>query len=139
LSDRPDLGAALALGLGGGLRAFAPVVALAIHGRGPFAGRTRFIAFGVAASELIADKYPGTPSRWSLRGMSPRVVFSATGGHVLGGGPGAAIAAAAAVGAAFAGSHLRVKVHGRVRQLAAASAEDALSYSLVLTATSSLH
>jgi hypothetical protein len=71
--------------------------------------------------------------------MSPRLAFSATGGRILGGGPGAAIAVAAAVGAAFAGSRLRVKVHGRRRQLLAAVAEDALSYSLVLTATSALH
>jgi uncharacterized membrane protein len=139
VSDPPDLGAALAIGLGGGLRAFAPVVALAVHGRAPLAGRRRFIAFGAAAVELIADKHPRMPSRWSPRGMSLRLAFSATGGRVLAGGPGAAIAAAAAVGAAFAGSRLRVKVHGRGRQLAAAGAEDALSYSLVLTATSSLH
>ena len=138
MSDPADLGAALALGLGGGLRAFAPAVALAVHGRGPFAGRARFIAFGAAAAELIADKLPNTPSRWSPRGMSPRLVFSATGGGMLGGTPGAAIAVAAAVGAAFTGSQLRVKVHGRRRQLVAAAAEDALSYSLVLTATSAL-
>ena len=138
MSDPPDLGAALAMGVGGGLRAFAPAVALAVHGRGPFAGPARFIAFGAAAIEVIADKYPGTPSRWSPRGMSLRVAFSATGGRVLGGGPGAAIAVAAAVGAAFAGSRLRVKVHARNRQLVAAAAEDALSYSLVLSATSSL-
>ena len=138
MSDRSDLGAALLMGLGGGLRSFAPPVALAVHGRGPFAGRARYIAFGVAAAELIADKLPSTPSRWSARGMSGRLVFSATGGRVLADGPGAAIAAAAAVGAAFTGSRLRMKVHGRGRQLVAAVAEDALSYSLVLTATSSL-
>src|ERR1700729_2249899 len=118
------------MGVGGGLRAMAPAVALAVHGRGPLAGRARFIAFGLAAVELIGDKLPQTPSRWSRRGVSGRLVFSATGGRVLGGGPGAAIAAAAAVGAAFAGSHLRVKVHGRGRQFVAAVAEDALSYSL---------
>ncbi len=138
MSDRPDLGAALAIGLGGGLRALAPAAALAVHGRGPLAGRARFAVFGAAAFELIADKLPGTPSRWSPRGMSMRLVFSATGGRVLGGGPGAVIAVAAAVGAAFAGSRLRAKVHGRSRQLVAAAAEDALSYVLVLSATSSL-
>jgi uncharacterized membrane protein len=139
VSDPPDLGAALAFGLGGGLRALAPVVALTVHGRGPRAGRARFIAFGAAAGELIVDKLPGTPSRWSPRGMSPRLAFSATGGRELGGGPGAAVAVAAALGAAFTGSRLRAKVHGRGRQLVAAVTEDALSYSLVLTATSSLH
>jgi uncharacterized membrane protein len=139
VSDPPDLGAALALGLGGGLRAFAPAVALAVHGRGPLAGRTRFVAFGAAAVELLADKLPRTPSRWSPRGMSLRLAFSATGGRVLGGGPGAAIAVTGAVGAAFTGSRLRAKVHRRRWQLVAAVAEDALSYALVLTATSSLH
>ena len=139
MGDPADLGAALALGLGGGLRAFAPAVALAVHGRGPLAGPARFIAIGAAGVELVADKYPRTPSRWSPRGMSLRLAFSATGGRVLGGRPGAAIAVAAAVGAAFTGSRLRVKVHGRGRQLMAAAAEDALSYSLVLTAMSPLH
>src|ERR1700722_12669115 len=125
-SDPPDLGAALAFGLGGGMRSFAPAVALTLRGRGPLAGRARFIVIGAAAAELIADKVPSMPSRWSPRGMLPRVAFSAAGGRALGGGSGAAIAAAAAVGAAFAGSRLRVKVPGRGRQLAAALAEDAL-------------
>jgi uncharacterized membrane protein len=139
VSDRPNLDAAFLMGLGGGLRAFAPAAALAVHGRGPLAGRLRFIAFGAAALELIADKQPGMPSRWAVRGMSGRLVFSATGGGVLGGGAGAELAVAAAVGSAFAGSRLREKVHGRRRQLVAAVAEDLLSYSLVLIATSSLN
>src|ERR1700722_16916742 len=126
------------MGLGGGLRSFAPPVALAVHGRGPLTGRARFIAFGAGAAELIADKLPKTPSRWSARGMSGRLAFSAAGGRGLGGGPGPAVAAAAAVGAAFAGSHLRVMVHEPRRQLVAAVAEDALSYTLVLVATASL-
>jgi uncharacterized membrane protein len=138
VSEPRDLGAALAIGLGGGLRSFAPAVALAVHGRGPLAGRKRLLAFSAAGVELVADKHPDMPSRWSPRGMSLRLAFSAAGGRVLGGGPGAAIAVAAALGAAFAGSRLRVKVRGRGRQLAAAGAEDALSYSLVMTATSSL-
>ena len=126
------------MGLGGGLRSFAPPAALAVHGRGPLAGPARFIAFGGAAGEIIADKLPAMPSRWSPPGMSVRLVFSAAGGHLLGGGPGAAIAATAAVGTAFAGSRLRAKVRGGGWQLAAAAAEDALSYSLVLTAAAAL-
>jgi uncharacterized membrane protein len=121
------------------LRAFAPPVALAVHGRGPFAGRARFIAFGAGALELVADKLPSTPSRWSPRGMSARLAFSVTGGHALSGNSGAAIAATAAVGSAFVGSHLRVRVQGHGRQFVAALVEDTLSYSLVLIATSSLH
>jgi uncharacterized membrane protein len=138
VTDSSDLGAALLMGLGGGLRSFAPPVALAVHGRGPFAGRARFVAFGVAAAELVADKLPSTPSRWSARGMSGRLVLSATAGRVLGGAPGAATAATAAVASAFAGSRLRTKVHGRGWQFVAAAAEDALSYTLVLTAAASL-
>jgi uncharacterized membrane protein len=132
------LGAALVMGLGGGLRSFAPPVALAVHGRGPLAGPARFIAFGAAAGELIADKQPNMPSRFSPRGLTLRLAFSSTGGHLLAGTPGAAIAAAAALGSAFAGSRLRTKVHGSKRQLAAAALEDALSYSLVLTAAAAL-
>jgi uncharacterized membrane protein len=139
VSDSSGLGGALAMGLGGGLRAFAPAVALAVHGRRPLAGRARFIAFAAGAAELIADKNPRAPNRWSPRGMSLRLVFSAAAGREFGGGRGAAIAVAAALGSAFAGSRLRVMVKGRNRQLAAAAAEDALSYSLVLTASSSLH
>jgi uncharacterized membrane protein len=138
VSEPSDLRAALALGLGGGLRSFAPPVALAVHGRGPLSGRKRFIVFGAGAVELIADKLPSTPSRWSARGMTPRIAFSATGGRVLGGGAGAGVAVAAAVGSAFVGSRLRTKVQGRNRQFVAAVVEDALSYSLVLTATYSL-
>jgi uncharacterized membrane protein len=138
MSDRSDLGAALLMGLGGGLRSFAPPVALTVHGRGPLAGRARFIVFGAAAGELIADKLPAMPSRWSSRGLTPRLIFSGAGGRVLGGGPGAAIAAAAALSSAYAGSRLRTKVTGGGWQLAAAVAEDALSYSLVLTAAASL-
>ncbi len=138
MTDSRDLGAALLMGLGGGLRSFAPTVALAVHGRGPLAGPARFIAFGAAAGELIADKHPGMPSRWSPRGLSLRLAFSATGGRLLAGTPGAGIAAAAALSSAFVGSRLRTKVHGRGRELAAAVTEDALSYSLVLTAAAAL-
>ena len=138
MTEPPDLAAALLMGLGGGLRSFAPPVALAVHGRGPLAGSARFIAFGAAAGEIIADKLPAMPSRWSARGLSLRLTFSATGGRLLGGGPGAAIAAAAALGSAYAGSRLRTEVHGSGRQFGAAVAEDALSYALVLTAAGSL-
>ena len=43
MSDPPDLFAALAIGLGGGLRAVAPAVALAVHGRGPLAVRATIV------------------------------------------------------------------------------------------------
>jgi hypothetical protein len=135
---RSDLVAAALLGLGGGLRSFAPPVALATRDRGPLAGPARFIAFGAAAGELIADKQPDMGSRWSPRGLTLRLGFSTTGGRELGGWPGVAIAAAGALVSAFAGSHLRVKVRGRPAQLAAAAGEDALSYGLVFAAVRNL-
>jgi hypothetical protein len=72
---RPVLAAAV-LGAGGGLRSFAPPAVLAARGGGPFAGPARFIAFGAAAGELIADKQPDMGSRWAPRGLSLRLGFS---------------------------------------------------------------
>jgi hypothetical protein len=138
VARRSDLIAAVLLGLGGGLRSFAPPVALAIRDRGPLAGPARFIAFGAAAGELIADKQRDMGSRWSPRGLTLRLGFSSTGGRELSGWPGAAVAAAGALVSAFVGSRLRVKVRGRRAQLAAAVAEDALSYGLVLAAVRNL-
>lgn len=120
--------AAVLIGLGGGLRSFATPTALALHGRGPFAGAARTIAFGAAAGELIADKQPSMASRWSPRGLSLRVVFSAGAGRDAAGPRGAALAAGCALAAAFAGSRLRTARPG----LRLAFAEDALSYGLVL-------
>ncbi len=118
------------------MRSFAPPVGLAVHGRQPFAGPLRFVVFGAAVGELIADKSPRIGSRWSQRGLTVRVVFSSTGGRDLDGCKGAGIATLAALGAAYTGSRLRSAVRGRGAQLAAAVAEDALSYWLVLQALS---
>ena len=135
LSRGPHLGSAALLGLGGGLRSFAPPVALALQDRGPLSGPARFIALGAGLGELIGDKQPGMPSRLSPRGLGLRLGFSSAGGHELAGRPGAAVAAAAALGAAVAGSRLRTLVGGGRSGLAAAFAEDALSYALALAGT----
>jgi len=129
-----DLRAAALLGLGGGLRSFASPVALAAHGLGPLAGPARFIAYGAAVGEVIADKLPQMPSRWSRRGLTLRLGFSSIGGHELAGWPGAGVASAAALTSAFIGSRLRVIVHGREAQFAAAVFEDSLTYTLVFAA-----
>ena len=89
---------------------------------------------GGAAGEVIADKLPQMPSRWSPRGLSLRLGFSGIGGHELAGWPGAAVAGGAALASAFVGSHLRVMVRGREAQFAAAVFEDSLSYALVFAA-----
>jgi hypothetical protein len=132
---RPELGRAALLGLGGGLRSFAPAVALALHDRGPLAGPARFIALGAGAGELIADKQPQMPSRLSPRGLTLRLGFSGSGGHDLAGWPGAGVAAAGALAAAVAGNRLRTVVQGGRSRLAAAFVEDAMSYALVLAST----
>ncbi|MGZ4184872.1 MAG: hypothetical protein ACXVUE_23320 [Solirubrobacteraceae bacterium] len=129
-----DMRAALLLGLGGGLRSFASPVALAAHGLGPLAGPAQFIAYAGAVGELIADKLPQMPSRWSPQGLSLRVGFSSVGGRELAGWPGAAVAGGAALASAFVGSRLRTMVHGREAQFAAAAFEDSLAYALVFAA-----
>jgi hypothetical protein len=71
------------------------------------------------------------------RGLALRLGFSSSGGRELGGWGGAGVASVAALATAFAGSRLRVKVRGRPAQLAAAVAENAFSYGLVLHAVRS--
>jgi len=130
--------AAVILGAGGGLRSFAPPAVLAARGRGPFAGAARFIAFGAAVGELIADKQPGMGTRWAPRGLSLRLGFSATAGHELAGLDGAVLAGAVAVLAARVGSLARARVGqdaNRHAALRAAILEDFLSYALVTLAT----
>jgi uncharacterized membrane protein len=133
--DRAALIAAVALGLGGGLRSFAPPAALAGAGRGPLAGPARFIAFGAAAGELVADKLPDMPSRWAPRGLVLRLAFSAMGGNELAGPAGAGLAAASALSSAWVGSRVRTNIANPRIAFAAAIAEDALCYTLVASAS----
>jgi len=124
------------VGLGGGLRSFAPAVALARHGLGPSPGPARFIVFGAAVGELIADKQPNMPSRISPRGLALRIGFSGLAGYEFAGWRGAGVAPAVAVVAALTGSHLRARVRDPRAQWVAAMVEDATSYTLVLVGTS---
>lgn len=133
MTDHPLVSAAM-LGLGGGMRSFAPAVAFAVNGRGPLGGPARFLVFAGGAGELIVDKLPQTPSRWSPQGVGGRVVISGTAAWGLDRWKGAGVATVAAVAAAFAGSRLRTAIRDERVQLAAAVAEDTLSYGLVLAA-----
>jgi uncharacterized membrane protein len=108
---------------------------LAVRGGGPFAGAARFIAFGAAAGELIADKQPDMGSRWSPRGLSLRLGFCTMAGYELAGANGAVVAAAAALITARGGSLLREQLSDRPVSLLAAVLEDAISYGLVGLAT----
>ena len=131
---RPILAAAL-LGAGGGLRSFAPPAVLAARGGGPFPGPARFIAFGAATGEFVADKQPDMGSRWRPRGLTLRLGFSTMAGHELAGWSGAAAAATAALITARGGSLLRARLNERPVSLAAAVFEYILSYGLVSLAT----
>lgn len=122
------------LGAGGGMRSFGPPVALTMRGRGPKTGPGRCLLFGLAAVELVADKSPRMPSRWSPRGLAARAGFSSTGGYALDGWRGASLATVAALCTAWTGSWIRSAIRPRRTQLVAAVAEDALCYTLVLVA-----
>jgi uncharacterized membrane protein len=127
--------AAAVLGAGGGMRSFAPPAVLAARGGGPFPGPARFIAFGAAAGEIVADKQPDMRSRWAPRGLSMRLAFSSMGGEELAGPAGAVLAAITSLISARAGSLLRGRITNRPASLAAAVLEDVLSYGLVDVAT----
>src|ERR1700729_52083 len=99
---RPVVAAAV-LGAGGGMRSFAPPAVLAARGGGPFPGPARFIAFGAAAGEIVADKQPDMRSRWAPRGLSMRLAFSSMGGEELAGPAGAVLAAITSLISARAG------------------------------------
>lgn len=116
------------------MRTFAPPVALAFAGERRPRGRVRTALLAAAIGELIADKLPATPSRWSAAGMTGRIGFSGAGGHELGGVPGTMTAASAAIVSAYAGSRIRTSLQGRVKRALAAVAEDALSYTLTVSA-----
>jgi uncharacterized membrane protein len=133
---RPVVAAAV-LGAGGGLRSFATPAVQAARGRGPFAGGGRFIAFGAAIGELIADKQPDMGSRWSPRGLSFRLGFCTAAGRDLAGWTGAVVADVGALSAARVGSLLRERIAGRAGAFPAAVLEDVISYSLVTLATRS--
>ncbi|MBV9819994.1 MAG: hypothetical protein JOZ07_16810 [Solirubrobacterales bacterium] len=132
MPEPAELLAPLLIGLGGGLRSFAPPATLASRGRGPLPGAARFIAYGAAIGELIADKQPDMGSRWARRGLALRLGFSASAGHEAAGWPGLAVASSAALTSAYVGSRLRAVMSGGPGAPLAAAAEDALSYGLVL-------
>ena len=86
------------------------------------------------AAALVADKQPEMGSRPARRGITLRMGFSGSAGYVAAGWPGAAVAAAAALGAANAGSRLRLACGGT----AVALAEDVASYALVFAGARSV-
>jgi len=73
-------------------------------------------------------------SRLARRGMTLGMGFSGSAGYAAAGWPGAAVAAAAALGAANAGARLRLASGGT----AVAFVEDVASYALVLAGARSI-
>jgi uncharacterized membrane protein len=127
---------AATLGASAGLRSFAPAAVLAARGKGPFPGPARFIAWGAAAGELIADKQPDMPSRWATRGLTLRIGFSALGGRELAGARGAAIGAGVALTTALVGSRLRSRLpRATAPRILSGAVEDAIAYTLAALAT----
>ncbi|ROS76634.1 hypothetical protein [Cellulomonas sp. PhB143] len=142
---RPTLGLLLRsgmLGLAAGARASlglaGPVVSS--RGRGRARGAARLAALAGVAGELIGDKQPSTPSRLEAPGPLVRVVSGALGAAALArrvaarplvpmvvGGYGASVGTAA--GAAW-----RAHTVGKVPDLRAALAEDAVALGLTVLA-----
>jgi uncharacterized membrane protein len=116
--------AALLLGLAAGLRTFSAPAALALRARRLDAPRR--VVLLAAASELVADKLPGMPSRLSRRGLRGRLLSSALSGQLVAGPAGAARAVAAALASAVTGHAVRARAPGMLT----AVCEDAAALAL---------
>jgi len=137
---------AAALGASSGARSATGLAAVAITSRsddtGPVAsrlgGRTgSTLSTLVAAGELVADKLPGVPSRLAPLGLVPRAAFGATSAAAIARRDGhdptlpGLVGAAAAVGAAVLGVHLRAAAQRRFgSDRPGAVAEDVLAAAL---------
>jgi len=119
---------AAALGAASGSRSAAGLAAVALTSRpddtGPVAsrlgGRTGGALSGLAAAgELVADKLPGVPSRLAPLGLIPRAAFGATSAAAVARRDGhdptlpGLVGAAAAIGTAVLGVHLRAAAQRR--------------------------
>jgi uncharacterized membrane protein len=119
---------AAAVGAASGSRSATGLAAVALTSRsddaGPLAsrlgGRTGSALSSVAAAgELVADKLPGVPSRLAPLGLIPRATFGATSAAAVAGRDGhdptlpGLVGAAAAVGMAVLGVHLRAAAQRR--------------------------
>lgn len=136
------LARAAALGAASGSRSTFGFAALAWRGRRDDAGASRTLAGpagrGVASlaalGEASGDKHPSVPPRTDPPGLAPRLALAVGGAGTLArrdgyeGGPGAVVAAAAALGAAFGGVRLRALAQERFgTDLPGALGEDAVA------------
>ena len=135
MADADRLVNAAILGIAGGMRSFVPPAVLSARGRfGPLP-RT-YMVYGVALGELIADKHPKMGARTQPPGIAGRLLGSGSGGHVLAGREGAALAA----GVAMVVSRLCVPTRSALARrlgsdLPGALVEDALALAIAAYAT----
>jgi len=136
VTRRGDLLAPALLGLAGGCRTFTPPAALVLRGRAPRGGAGRLL-LAAAALELVYDKLPFASSRLRPEGLAARGISSGLSGAALAGPRGAGVAAAVALGAAFAGHRARVGLTAAWPRgaLQWAALEDAVVIGLAAAAT----
>lgn len=125
-----------ALGAAAGARSLTPLAMLARRRGGWLAA----VAAAGALGELVGDKLPGTPSRLHQPELTGRIAAGALAGALLARQhgrpvvPSALVAAAAALGASYAGAAWRAYRPG----IPAALAEDATAAGLAWAATECL-
>jgi uncharacterized membrane protein len=115
------------IGFLGGLRSLTPPAAVAwgahlgllkVHGALALIGSLPSVAIFTAAAvaELAVDKWPKTPSRTSIPGLSARILLGALAGACLavatgdGAWGGAVLGALGGVAGAYAGFHARTRL-----------------------------
>jgi uncharacterized membrane protein len=103
---------------------------------------TRWLLAAAAASELVVDKLPGTPSRLAPAGLTGRLVLGALTASLFAQTrqarwlPAAAIGASSAAVAAKVGHDARAVVAKHVPDPAVAVVEDALAFGLAAAGAS---
>ncbi|MGH7912952.1 MAG: hypothetical protein ACREOV_14640 [Candidatus Dormibacteraceae bacterium] len=132
-----SLVAAAGLGASAGLRTGTPLAVLQLRGR-LLPWPQGWWIMGGAAGELIVDKLPVAGKRTSPVGLLGRMASAAWAGAVVAGPYGAGVAAATAVGSAFAGMQARALLIRRtgLPDGVFGTAEDLVAAALATGATS---
>jgi uncharacterized membrane protein len=103
---------------------------------------TKWLLAAVAASELVVDKLPGTPSRLAPAGLTGRLVLGALTASLFARTrqapwlPAAAVGASSAAVAAKVGHDVRAVVAKHAPDPAVAVVEDALAFALAAVGAS---
>jgi uncharacterized membrane protein len=130
------------LGVAAGCRSSLGLTAIAFGGSGEssLASAGRAGTLLAVASELVADKQPGIPSRLSPEGLVPRLASGAVGATALAAHERAVVdlpvaaGLAGVVGGAIGGAAFREAVSGRLRSWQSGLLEDAVAVLLAAAA-----